>query len=183
MTYARASSQLAAQDLSAERHDETSDTVAQGLVIRTDPGAGASAAPGQTIKVYVSLGQKVSTVPTLVGLDEAAARGALQAAGLAVGTVSPKNDPALAKGSVISSDPTSGTALATGSTVNMVVATGLVTLVNVTGYTVDAASRDIQALQLVVQTADDPSCKATNPRTVRAQSLARATCRSIRRSR
>lgn len=172
MSYQRASEQLTAQDLLPERQDETSDTVAQGLVIGTDPAAGASLAPGQTVTVHVSLGKKLATVPTLVGLDEANARTALQSAGLAVGTVTPKNDPALAKGTVISADPPAGTSIAAGSTVNMVVATGLVVIVNVTGYTVDAATRDLEALQLVVQTAQDPTCKATNPRTVRAQSLA-----------
>jgi eukaryotic-like serine/threonine-protein kinase len=172
MTYDRASEELAAQDLAATRTDEPSDSVAQGLVIRTDPAAGVSVNRGQTVQVYVSQGQKLATVPTVVGLDEAAARSALQAAGLTVGTVTPQNDPSLAKGSVISSDPAAQKSVPAATPVNMVVATGLVVLVDVTGYTVDAATRQLQALQLTVQTTNDTSCKATNPKTVHAQSLA-----------
>jgi eukaryotic-like serine/threonine-protein kinase len=172
MTYDRASQELAAQDLAAAENDEPSDTVAQGLVIRTDPSAGVAVNPGQTVQVYVSQGQKLATVPTLVGLDETAARNALQAVGLTVGTVTPQNDPSLAKGSVISSDPAAQKSVPVGTPVNMVVATGLVVLVDVTGYTVDAATRQLEGIQLTVQTMDDKSCKATNPKTVHAQSLA-----------
>jgi eukaryotic-like serine/threonine-protein kinase len=172
MTYERASEQLTAQDLVPDKRSEKSDTVPEGLVIRTEPSAGVSVAPSQTVTVYVSEGQQRSAVPTLVGLDETSARNAIAAAGLTVGTVTPQNDPQLPAGSVISSTPTSGTEVTSGSTVNMVVATGLVVLVNVTGYTIDAATRDLEAIGLVVQTAEDPSCAGTNPRTVQAQSLA-----------
>jgi len=172
MTYERASELLEAQDLLPEQHSEKSDTVAAGIVIRTDPDAGVSVAKGQTVRVYVSEGQQLATVPPLEGLDETSARTEIQAAGLAVGTVTPKNDAALAAGTVISSDPVSGSQVPAGSTVDMVVATGLVVLDDVTGYSLDAATRILEALELTVQPAEDPSCPATDPRTVRVQSLA-----------
>ena len=82
-------------------------------------------------------------------------RAALVAAGLALGTITPRNDPALAAGTVISADQAAGTEVAVGTAVNLVVASGRVTINDVTGYTVDAATRELEDLGLVVTTQED----------------------------
>ena len=56
-----------------------------------------------------------------------------------VGALTPRNDPDLAAGTVISADPVRGAEVAVGTVVNLVVASGLVTIVDYKGYTVDAA--------------------------------------------
>ncbi len=66
---------------------ETSDTVAAGLVTRTDPGAG-SLYFGGLLKLYVSEGKRMVTVPSLNGLTLAEATGALVKAELRLGEVS-----------------------------------------------------------------------------------------------
>ncbi len=66
---------------------ETSDTVAAGLVTRTDPGAG-SLYFGGLLKLYVSEGKRMVTVPSLNGLNLAEATGALVKAELRLGEVS-----------------------------------------------------------------------------------------------
>ena len=93
MTYERANSEIGEADLISFRVDEPNAEVAVGNVIRTDPDAGASVSPGQEVRVYVSSGQETTTVPTLEGLAQDAAAAALQAAGLVLGTVTPRNDP------------------------------------------------------------------------------------------
>ena len=83
--------------------------------------------------------------------------------------------PDLTAGTVISADPAEGSEIAVGSAVNLVVASGKVTLVDVVGYTAEAAQRALSAdtLKLVPTIVEDPGCPA-NPGapTVAAQSLA-----------
>jgi serine/threonine-protein kinase len=172
MTYERANAELAAQDLLALRVDEPNSDVAVGNVIRTDPDAGASVSPQQEVRVYVSKGQAMATMPVVVGLGQDAATSALSAAGLTLGTITPRNDPDLAGGTVISSDQTEGAQVAEGTAVNLVVASGRVTIDDVTGYTIDAATRELEALGLTVTTQEDTACKAAAPPTVASQSLA-----------
>ncbi|MEU1973238.1 Stk1 family PASTA domain-containing Ser/Thr kinase [Microbacterium sp. NPDC019599] len=174
MSYDRANEVLEQEDLLAYRLDEASLDTVEGNVIRTDPEAGTSVSPGQQIRVYVSRGQETVVVPTLEGLGEDAARSALDSADLAAGAVTPRNDPDLAAGTVMSSDPASGTEVAIGTVVNLVVASGRVTIVDYTGYTVDAARAALESpeIALVVEIAEDATCPATDPATVRQQSLA-----------
>ena len=172
MTYARANTELAAVDLRAFQVDEPNAEVTIGNVIRTDPEAGESVSPDYTVRVYVSTGQEVAAVPTLEGLSQDAAAQALTGVGLVLGTVTQRNDPGLAGGTVISADPAAGTELALGTAVNLVVASGFVTITDVTGYTIDAATRELQDLGLEVIPQEDPSCLADSPPTVASQSLA-----------
>lgn len=171
MTYERANDTLAESDLRAIRVDEESTDVAAGNVIRTDPEGGTSVAPDQQVKVYVSTGQQMSTVPTLTGLGQEAATSAITGAGLQLGTVTQQNDKDLAAGTVISSTPVDGASVPTGTMVNLVVASGRVAINDVRGYTVDAATRELQNLGLTVIPAEDPNCAGSTPPTVSSQSL------------
>lgn len=172
MTYERANLELGRLDLVAFRIDEPNSEVAEGNVIRTEPAPGESVATGQEIRVYVSEGQEMSTVPALEGLGQDAARQALADSRLSLGTVSVRNDPDLVAGTVISADQTAGTEVPAGTTVNLIVASGRVAINDVTGYTVDAAKREMEDLGLEVMTAEDASCPASDPATVASQSLA-----------
>ena len=172
MTDQRANTELEKRDLLAIFVDEASLDVTVGNVIRTDPAAGESVSPGQQVRVYVSTGQETAAVPVLEGLSRDAAAGALQTAGLKLGTVREVNDPSTAAGTVLSADQVAGAEVAVGTAVNLVVASGRVTIDDVRGYTVDAATRGLEELGLVVTRQDDPACAATDPQTVASQSLA-----------
>ncbi|WP_169582943.1 Stk1 family PASTA domain-containing Ser/Thr kinase [Microbacterium thalassium] len=172
MTYERANQELLEADLLAIRVDEENPDVAEGVVIRSEPDAGTSVNQGQRINVYVSLGAEMAAVPVLEGLGQDAAAAALTQAGLKLGTVTQRNDPALAGGTVISSDQAAESEVPVGTVVNLVVASGKVTINDVRGYTVEAAKRELEALELTVTTAEDASCAATSPQTVTTQSLA-----------
>ena len=175
MSYERAEEQLLAADLEPQRIDESSDSVAAGNVIRVEPATGTSVAVGEEVDVYVSTGVETTTVPPLVGLDRAAAEQALVDAGLRLGTAVQRNDPAAAEGLVLWASSEAGAEVPRDTVVNLEVATGRVTLVNVAGYTLDAATRELEsdALQLTVLPVEDPSCPATpGEPTVRSQSLA-----------
>ncbi len=174
MAYAKANSVLAAQDLVAFRIDESNATIAVGNVTHTDPAAGASVNPGQRVTVYVSKGLRTANVPVLVGLSQDAATAALTQAGLTLGAVTSHNDPGLAAGVVIAAAQPAGTAVPAGSAVDLVVATGRVVINDLTGYTIDAAKRELTGpnSQLTVATQPDPNCKGSTPPIVKTQSIA-----------
>ncbi|MCI9857804.1 Stk1 family PASTA domain-containing Ser/Thr kinase [Microbacterium proteolyticum] len=174
MSYERAAETLTGQQLTTARVNESDEEIAAGNVVSTVPEAGTSVAAGQKITVYVSSGPDTATVPTLEGINENEARSSLEAAGLTVGSIRRQNDPALAEGTVISSTLESGSAVAKGTTVNLVIASGQVVIVDYTGYTLEAAQRELESeeKQLTVQRQDDPGCRAATPPTVATQSLA-----------
>ncbi|OZD43168.1 serine/threonine protein kinase [Rhodococcus sp. 06-1477-1B] len=174
MSYDRAVETLEGQQLTASRVNESDEKVAAGNVVSTVPEAGTNVTAGQRITVYVSTGPDTATVPTLDGITESEARTSLQNAGLSVGSIRRQDDPALAAGTIISSSVQSGAEVAKGTTVNLVVASGQVVIVDYTGYTVEAAQRELESdsKQLTVKTQQDPGCKAATPATVKTQSLA-----------
>ncbi len=61
---------------------ESSETVEEGKVCRTEPAAGETLTKGQTVKVYISTGSKYTTVPNVIGMTEAEAKKALETANL-----------------------------------------------------------------------------------------------------
>lgn len=177
MTYDRAATLLQEADLVPKRKDVTDDSIAAGNVVGTDPAAGSPVKKGQSVTVLVSAGRQTVLMPAVIGLGEQAARDAITSAGLVVGTITSINDPQIAAGTVLSADSAGGNVdtgaeVALGTTVNLKVASGKVVLNDVTGYTVDAATRDLEANGLQVATVDDPNCAATDPRTVGAMSAA-----------
>lgn len=64
--------------------DESSDTVATGLVIRQTPDGGVSVEAGTQITISVSTGPKLAQVPDVIGKTESEAKAALVAAGFDV---------------------------------------------------------------------------------------------------
>ncbi|MDQ1138477.1 serine/threonine protein kinase [Microbacterium sp. SORGH_AS 1204] len=174
MSYDRAVETLTEQQLVTARVNESDETIAAGNVVSTVPEAGTSVAAGQKVTLYVSTGPDTATVPTLEGINENEARSAIEGAGLSVGSLRRQNDPALAEGTVISANLESGTAVAKGTTVNLVIASGKVVIVDYTGYTLQAAQRELTSdeKQLTVKTEEDPGCRAATPPTVATQSLA-----------
>jgi serine/threonine-protein kinase len=100
---------------------QPSSTIAQGLVIGTDPPAGTVALVGSAVTLLVSSGPAQVRVPDLVGESQTAAEAALTSAGLEVGTVSSRVS-GQSPGSVLAQSPRGGTSLPSGSKVNLTVA-------------------------------------------------------------
>jgi serine/threonine-protein kinase len=102
---------------------ESSDTVQQGLVTRTDPPAGSQVALGSTVTIYESTGPAQATVPSVIGLTVQQATTALQSAGFKVSPSTAPTPTQSANGTVISQSPNAGTKAAKGATVNIVIGT------------------------------------------------------------
>jgi beta-lactam-binding protein with PASTA domain len=87
-------------------------------------------------------------------LTQAAATTAVTGAKLTVGTVTQQTSNTVAPGSIISQDPASGSSVAEGSSVNLVISSGpqMVTVPNVEGLTQAAATAVIDRAKLTVGT-------------------------------
>jgi serine/threonine protein kinase len=161
-------------DLVASVVTEESATVDEGLVIRTDPNKDSKVRPKDVVRLYISLGAAKVTVPDVTNKTTEQAQADLAAAGLSSGSISKENSPDRAAGSVISTNPVANTEAAEGSTVNLVVSSGLVTIKDVRAQSIDVATDLMQdpAIGLTVLPVPDPACPALPGNPVTAQSLA-----------
>jgi len=128
--------------------------VATSNVISQDPANGSSLAEGSPVNLVISSGPQMTIVPNAEGLTQAAATTAITGAKLTVGIVTQQNSDTVATGKVISQDPASGSSLAQGSPVNLVISLGpqMVTVPNVEGLTQAAATAALAGSKLTVGT-------------------------------
>jgi len=94
---------------------ETSNAVAAGDVIRTDPPAGKSVPVDTRINIYVSSGAQKVTVPSEIGVTEAKAKADLESKGFTVSTLNQIDDANVGK--VVAQSPDSGSLVAPNSNV------------------------------------------------------------------
>ena len=177
-TAAAATKELEAIGLKVDLASEPSDTVPEGIVIETHPAPGSSLDLGQDVDVLVSAGPLMATVPKLIGITEDEARVALDGhAGLQLGRILPKNDPSAPAGTVLAATTdkgavTEGDEVLEGSRLDLTVATGRVTINDMTGATVDLATRSFEDLGLAVEQVPDDACVAGMPAIVKTQNPA-----------
>lgn len=164
-----------------EERQEESEEVGEGLLIRTDPPAGAEIPLDGVLTFIVSSGPPeeettttTTTVPTAVvpevaGRSESVATQLLERAGFAVATTTEPSSE-IEAGVVIRSTPAGGQRAPEGSTVTLVVSTGpdRVTVPNLVGDDLSDAVAELERLGLVAS-ADDSDCIPQNPCRVFAQ--------------
>ena len=116
MTEADAIAAIEAAELAAgASSDEHSDSAPAGSVISTSPSAGSTVDANSAVDYVLSLGVEQVTVPQIIDLAEADAIAAIEAVGLAVGTVDSAFDEDIAVGNVSSQDPAAGSDVDKGS--------------------------------------------------------------------
>lgn len=131
-----------------------SDTVKRGSVISTDPGVGERIRDNDAVTLTVSDGPKTVKVPDLSGVALAKARAQLKDAGLAAGMVTREFSEDVPRGSVISTDPDTGTSRHAGSAIALVVSKGSpVEVPDVTGSSVEDARAELEDAGLKVKIA------------------------------
>ena len=104
--------------LKVDRANKTSESVAKGLVISTNPEGGATTFRGETVELVVSKGPPLVTVPNVVGKSESTARAELEDAGFVVSVNKPLGFVVFG---VNSQNPRGGTKAPKGSTVTITV--------------------------------------------------------------
>ena len=177
-TAAAAEKELEDDGLEVTIEKVPSDTEPEGTVIRTRPGPGTSLELGMPVKVRVSEGPKMASVPVLIGSSEAQARKALDGHnGLGLGRILPRNDPDAEAGTVLEAKAdgrpvAEGDEVLEGSRIDLTVATGRVTINDLTSLPVDFARQSFEALGLTVSEVVDTSCSAEGTPDVLSQNPA-----------
>jgi beta-lactam-binding protein with PASTA domain len=133
------------------------DTVPVGSVISQDPAADAMVAVGSTVNIVVSTGASTVAVPDVTGQPAADAQATLESDGFVVtSTEQPSDD--VETGLVISTNPSAGTEVAPGTTVEMFVSSGPgeVIVPDILGMDPAEATAAIEAVGLTISVVEDP---------------------------
>jgi len=94
-------------------------------VVRVDPPPGRALAAGETVRLFVSLGEPLVIVPETIGLSITDAADRLTAAGFAVGEISEAADETVSSGLVLAVvTPGGAVELEPGTVVDLIVSTG-----------------------------------------------------------
>ena len=143
---ANATATLQAQGFKVDAQLEANTDFAAGIVFAQDPRGGSKADKGSTIILKVSAGLGQGDVPSVVGLNKAAATSLLENSGF-VADVVLQNDPKIVIDQVISQNPAAQTKAEKGSKVTIVVSSGPATIgvPDVTGQSAGTASATIIA--------------------------------------
>jgi serine/threonine-protein kinase len=169
-----AEAQLRADDLLFTVTRQASDQVAKGNVISTLPAAGAQVPKNTNITIVVSSGPPPAILPDVTGDSLDQAQTDLRAKGFAIGTITHVDNPTVAAGQVVSTDPKAFANGVAGQTVDIVVSTGTVRLPNLRGQSVVDALKTLRspALQLAAESVADPTCPLQKNTPVDRQSVA-----------
>lgn len=119
-----------------------------GTVLRTEPVGGTSVAPDSEISIVVSNGPPPVALVDVQNLTVAQATNALNNARLEVGETTEENSPTLAEGLVIRTDPEANTPVSVGTTINLAVSTGLVSIPDVVGLNIQAAEATMESAEV-----------------------------------
>src|SRR5215218_10107992 len=120
LSYARAADELRQSGFTAVRQDvEASEP--KGTVVDQDPAPGALHPPGTRVTLSVSTGSTATTVPEVVGEDEASARASLENEGWEVIVRDTATEDPAEDGIVVSQNPAPGAEAEPGSTVTIFV--------------------------------------------------------------
>lgn len=165
-TWEEAEAAIRLAELEPTRLTETSDTVPEGVVISTTPEAGLTVTKGTTVTVLVSSGPSAIPMPNIDGMTEDQARTALENAGLSLGTITSQDSATAPAGTIIKSDPPSGSQVAPGTSINIVVSSGNVTLDDLRGMPLSQAQDKLRSLGLQAIVVEDPNCPADDDQTV-----------------
>ena len=173
-TYEQAQGALLDLDLTSLKAEESSATVPVDQVIRTDPPSGTIVVPKEVITVYVSTGAETAAVPDVLNQPIEAAQAAITAAEFTPGTVTSQDSPTVAADLVLSTDPAGASEQPLGTTVNFFVSNGMVTLDDLRGQSLSAATDLLRGATLLLVPVPEPDydCSEKPGSPVTQQSLA-----------
>jgi eukaryotic-like serine/threonine-protein kinase len=120
LSYTRAADELRQSGFTAVRQDVEADEP-EGTVVDQDPAPGALHPPGTRVTLSVSTGSTATTVPEVVGEDEASARASLENEGWEVVVRDTATEDPAEDGIVVSQNPAPGAEAEPGSTVTIFV--------------------------------------------------------------
>lgn len=139
------------------------EKIPEGQFVSSDPGIGTSVDEGTTVTVHFSAGVGEVKVPDVTGgtLTQEEARKQLEKAGLTVGNVETTDEPGIAQGMVVSTDPAPGTSIEKNTPITLYVASGEVKIDSYIGSPLADAEAALGALKIQFDTekvtSDEPA--------------------------
>ncbi len=151
LTESAALQELWSANLRPEIRRGKHESVPKGLAIGTDPTAGTALDPNAEVILNISDGPSAVIVPeNLPGQTEAAARDILRQSNLlGAASTTTANSTTVPAGRVITTNPAPGQMVAVGSTVEIVISTGKVSMPELRGRTRAEAETALKELGLV----------------------------------
>ncbi len=162
LTQQAAQDKLQASGLTWTITQAPSATVDKGIVMDQNPAQGVTVDSNSKVTLTVSTGANTTSVPDVSGQSQQDARDVLTNEGLVVGNIMYQDDPTVPKDKVIKTNPPKGTTVDKGSTVDIYLSSGEVTVPDLTGKTLNAALSALRAQNLNVQTTFQPSDQPAN---------------------
>ena len=137
----------------------TSQDVAEGDVLSSDPEAGEKVEQGGTVDLRISSGKPSVKLPDVTGMDKQDARDQLVQLGLDVEFDTVKSDDP--RDQVTAMNPQAGQSVGDGSSVSLSVSQGPRSVPNVVGKTQAEARRTIEGAGFKVSVVNDSTTKST----------------------
>ncbi|MFP5347606.1 MAG: Stk1 family PASTA domain-containing Ser/Thr kinase [Actinomycetes bacterium] len=148
---AAAKSAIEGAGLTYAEGNPVNDDAQPNSVVSQNPTANTKVPEKSRVTVVLSLGPSEIDVPDTTGMTEAAARAAIEGAGLVVGNVTQSDSPDAPRDTVMSTKPSARTQVSKGTSVDVVLSTGQVALPDLTGQTTQQARRTLLDLGLELQ--------------------------------
>lgn len=127
MTETRIQQAIEDANLVYERGTDTDSTEEEGTFTYSDPDSGETVEVGSTVICYFSAGPDSVTIPDVSNMSQDEARETLEEQGLVVSTsVTSRNSGTIEQDYVIGTDPEAGETVDEGTTVTLIVSTGMV---------------------------------------------------------
>ncbi|WP_144384730.1 Stk1 family PASTA domain-containing Ser/Thr kinase [Streptomyces sp. SAJ15] len=156
LTRAQAERKLHDKGLDVVVKEEFSDAVPKGEVIASKPGVGDRIRNTGTVTITVSKGRPRTEMPNVVGIPLAEAKKKITEAGLTVGKVTRSYSGETPQGTVMATDPRSGTQRRPDTAVAITVSKGApIDVPDVVGEDVAAAEVDLRGAGFKVEIAED----------------------------
>lgn len=116
--------ELENNDLRYKFVEQESDLVKEGYIISTSPEIGSTVEKGSKVQVYISIGPKKVSVPSVMSSTEESAVSTLEAAGFKVNVGTPVYSDTVGEGLVAYSDPKGGAKVLPGSSITIYLSKG-----------------------------------------------------------
>lgn len=154
MTYDKAEEELTDLGLEIEMGNEVfSDEYDEGKIVSQSPKPDMKVKKGKTIRVNISKGAGVETVPSVIGQTVDQARATLEGKGFSLGSITEEESDS-PEGTVIRQSPEAGTQAESSQAVSVVISKGRsvkeVAMPGLLGKSLDAAKAEIEAAGLKV---------------------------------
>lgn len=156
-TLEQATALLAPLELSAEVIEEFSEDIPAGIVISSDPAAGAKARKGKPVSVKISKGPERYIIPSdLAGTDPNAAKEILEGLTLTIAGTNSVYDDLIEVGKVVGTDPAAGQQVKRATPVTILVSKGPapVEIPALYGVNIKDATAALTALGLTIEVTD-----------------------------